>query len=87
MRVPTIVYLTERLRAGDCPGSYDGVVETFSLSATALDYAGVPRPPEMAAPSLRPIFEGTGDSRGHALTEYVDNNRARGTMLRTSDRW
>jgi arylsulfatase len=87
VRMPTIYSLPERLRTGGYPSRYDGVTETFSLSATALDYAGVEIPPEMAAPSLRPVLEGTGDSRGHALTEYIDNNRRRGAMLVTTERY
>ncbi|MFW5867226.1 MAG: sulfatase [Armatimonadota bacterium] len=87
VHMPTIYHLPERLRTEAYPSRYDGVVETFSLSATALDYAGVDIPPEMAAPSIRPVLEGTGESRGHALTEYIDNNRAHGAMLITTDRY
>ncbi len=87
VHMPTIYHLPERLRTDSYPGQYDGVVENFQLSATALDYAGVDTPPEMAAPSMRPVLEGTGDSRGHALTEYIDNNRGRGGMLLTTERY
>ncbi|MFP4249290.1 MAG: sulfatase [Armatimonadota bacterium] len=87
VRMPNIYHLPDRLRTDAYPDRYDGVVETFSLAATALDYAGVDIPPEMAAPSMRPVLEGTGDSRGHALTEYIDNNRARAGMLITTDRY
>ena len=87
VRMPTMAYLPQRLRTADFPARCDQVTETFSISATALDYAGVDIPPEMAAPSLRPIFEGTGTSRGHALTEYIDNNRARGGYCITTERY
>ncbi len=77
VHMPFIMHIPERLRTESCPSRYDGVIENFSIAATTLDYAGVEIPPEMAAPSLRPILEDGRDSRGLALTEYVDNNRRR----------
>ena len=64
-----IVALPRRLRSEALPPHFDGVVESFSVAATALDYAGVDLPPEMAAPSLRPVLEGGAHARDHALTE------------------
>ncbi len=87
VRMPTIVALPEKWDVPRRPHRYDGVTETFSIAATALDYAGVEIPPEMAAPSLRPILEGRADSRGDALTEYIDNNRARAGVCLTTERY
>ncbi len=87
VHLPLIVSLPERRQSGARPGRYDGVTETFSVAATALDYAGIDAPPEMAAPSLRPVLEGGEHARDHALTEYVDNNRGRAGALLTTGRY
>ncbi len=87
VHMPTIGFLPDRFRTDAYPDRYDGVIENFSVAGTALDYAGVQRPPEMQAPSLRPVLEGTGDSRGHALTEYTDNNRRNTGICLTTERY
>lgn len=87
VHLPLIASVPERLRGGTMPGRFDGVVESFSVAATALDYAGVDLPPEMAAPSLRPVLEGGAHARDHALTEYVTNNRGRAAALITTERY
>lgn len=88
-RMPTIWHVPEPLRAGSGPpDTCDAVIENFSIAPTMLDYAGVEIPPEMQAPSLRPLLEGETDiSREMALTEYVTNNRATGGMLLTTERY
>jgi len=79
-RMPTIMALPE----GSQPHQFDGLVENFSIAPTVLDYAGVERPPEMQAPSLRPILEGSGEGADAAICEYVDNNRQKaGICIRT----
>ncbi|MEA3401931.1 MAG: sulfatase-like hydrolase/transferase [Armatimonadota bacterium] len=87
VRMPFITVLPDRWASAGRPERCDEVIENFSVAATALDYAGVAIPPEMQAPSLRPILQGEEHSRGHALTEYVDNNRRRGGMCLTTDRY
>ncbi|MCD6359417.1 MAG: DUF4976 domain-containing protein, partial [Armatimonadetes bacterium] len=70
------------------PGTCEAVIENFSLAPTILDYAGVEIPPEMQAPSLRPILEGGADAtRDMALTEYVDNARSRAGACLTTQRY
>jgi choline-sulfatase len=88
-RMPTIWHVPEPLRAGaGPPDTCDAVIENFSIAPTMLDYAGIEAPPEMQAPSLRPILEGEADrSRDMALTEYVDNNRGKGGLLLTTERY
>jgi arylsulfatase len=79
-RMPTIIALPE----SEQPAQFDGIAETFSIAPTVLDYAGVERPPEMRAPSLRDVLEGKGGGSGAALCEYLDNNRAKaGACIRT----
>lgn len=89
VRLPTIIYVPEAWRAGrGQPPTCDAVVETFSLAPTVLDYAGIELPPEMQAPSLRPLLEGrTTTARGMALTEYVDNRRGRAGACLITDRY
>ncbi len=62
----------------------DGLVETSDLAATFLDYAGVDRPPQMQAQSLRPLLEGTGQARESVFCEYLTNDQSRkGKCVRT----
>ena len=88
VHIPTICHVPEPLRsAAGQPATCDAVTETFSVAATVLDYAGIEAPPEMQAPSLRPILQGEADgARGMALTEYVDNNRGRAGVCLTTER-
>ena len=61
-----------------------GLVETNDLAATFLDYAGVEIPPQMTAQSLRPLLEGTGETRESVLCEQMDRNGPqRGKCVRT----
>ena len=63
----------------------DGVIETFQVASTILDYAGVEIPKEMQATSLKPVVEGTADAPGIALCEYEDNNQViRGKSVTTN---
>ena len=62
----------------------EGLVETFDIAATALDYAGAEIPPRMSASSLRPLLDGDGSGKEAALCEYVVNDRSfRGICIRT----
>jgi arylsulfatase A-like enzyme len=63
----------------------DGLVETFDIAPTVLDYAMAEIPVTMSASSLRPIVEGQADGKNLILSEYVINDRScRGICLRTS---
>lgn len=64
-----------------------GLVETNDLTATFLDYAGIPIPPQMAAQSLRPHLEGGGQSRESILSEYMTNDRVRKSKCIRTDRY
>ena len=82
IRVPTMVVLPPRF--GQVSRRFDGLAETISLAATALDYAGVERPPEMAATSWRSILEGQDEGKEVILSEYVNNDRVlKGKCIRT----
>jgi arylsulfatase A-like enzyme len=50
-------------------------VETLDLTATFLDYAGVPRPNDMDSLSLRPYLEGKGDLPRKHVTSALGNWR------------
>jgi len=82
VRVPLIVRPPGGLAQGRM---VDGLVETFDIAPTVLDYAGAGIPDNMSAVSLRPLIEGAGDPRECALCEFVANDRSRaGVCLRTS---
>ena len=80
-RVPAIVVPP----GGPAPTPrFDGLVEMFDLAPTALDYAGVSVPAQMAARSLRPEVETGRGGRQAVFTEYVTNDRRRhGVCVRT----
>ena len=60
------------------------LVEVMDVAATVLDYAGVPRPEQMEARTLRPLIEGNGVGKSRVLCEYTSNDRAlKGKCLRT----
>ena len=62
----------------------NGLVETFDIAPTALDYAGAQIPSAMSAASLRPILEGQSTGKEAAVCEYLTNDRSlRGTCVRT----
>jgi len=62
----------------------DGLVETFDVAPTALDYAGAEIPPAMSASSLRPIIEGKASGKKVALCQFVTNDKSvKGMCVRT----
>ncbi len=62
----------------------EGLVETFDIAPTALDYAGAEIPSNMSATSLRPLIENGGSGKELVLCEYMSNDRSRrGICLRT----
>ncbi|MBN2452037.1 MAG: sulfatase-like hydrolase/transferase [Lentisphaeria bacterium] len=62
---------------GGCAGRpFDGLVEVMDIAPTILEYAGIERPREMQAVSLRPILEGGAGGHGAVLSEYTSNDRA-----------
>jgi arylsulfatase A-like enzyme len=64
--------------------SVDGLVETFDIAPTVLDYCGAEVPSDMSAASLRPFVEGRGEGKEFILSEYTDGNRtAAGACVRT----
>ncbi|MDE2817653.1 MAG: sulfatase-like hydrolase/transferase [Chloroflexota bacterium] len=63
----------------------EGVIGTFQVAPTILEYAGVEIPKEMQATSLKPVVEGTEDAPGFALCEFEDNNQVvRGKSITTN---
>ncbi|MBU0609696.1 MAG: sulfatase-like hydrolase/transferase [Armatimonadetes bacterium] len=60
---------------GAPPTRRSDVIEMFDLAPTALDYAGLPVPPHMAARSLRPQIETGAPGRAVAFGDYVTNDR------------
>lgn len=63
---------------------FEGLVEMFDLAPTALDYAGLPLPPHMAARSLRPELETGQGGREAVFCEFVTNDQQRrGVCVRT----
>lgn len=76
IRIPTII----NHPAITNPFCFDGLVETFSLAPTVLDFAGVKRPVEMAAESLVPILFEREKGRESILCEYVTNDRQQYAM-------
>ena len=63
----------------------DGVIGSFQVAPTILDYAGVEIPREMQATSLKPVVEGSEDAPGFALCEFEDNNQVvRGKSITTN---
>ena len=61
-----------------------GLVETYDVAPTVLDYAQAEIPANMSASSLRPLVEGRGSGKQLVLSEYRTNDRsARGICVRT----
>jgi arylsulfatase A-like enzyme len=82
IRVPLIVVPPGGSAA---PRQIDGLVETFDIAPTVLDYAMAEIPATMSASSLRPIVEGQAAGKGLVLCEYVINDRSyRGICVRSS---
>lgn len=55
----------------------EGLVETYDIAPTALDYAQSEIPSNMSATSLRPLLEGRGAGKELVLSEYISNDRSR----------
>lgn len=66
VRVPLLFRLPGTVAAGL---RSDALVELLDLSATLLDFAGVPQPEELQGRSLRPIL--TGKSPPHEHREFI----------------
>ena len=58
----------------------DGLVETFDIAPTVLDYCGAEVPSDMSAASLRPLIEGNGQGKEMILSEFT---AAKGAASRT----
>ncbi|MEW6355997.1 MAG: sulfatase-like hydrolase/transferase [Planctomycetota bacterium] len=81
IRMPLIV-----VPPGGKPGvsDVDGLVETFDIAPTVLDYAWAGIPTTMSASSLRPLIEGGGSAKEIVMCEYMRNDRSTmGTCVRT----
>ncbi len=62
----------------------EGLVETYDIAPTVLDYARAEIPATMSARTLRPLVEGAGQGKDLALCEYTSNDRSeRGICVRT----
>jgi len=62
----------------------DGLVETFDIGPTVLDYCAAEVPSDVSAASLRPLIEGRGQGKEMILCEFTDGKRqTRGTCVRT----
>jgi arylsulfatase len=83
LRIPTIIYHPLLKQ----PFRFDGLVETFSLAPTVLDFCGVEKYMGMSAESLSPvIFNKREKGKECILSEYVDNERKHyGICIRTSE--
>lgn len=68
-------------------GREGGLVETMDVAATFLDYAGLPRPKEMSAASLRPALEGGSVGKETVLSEYTTTNQSVNGKCLVSDRY
>lgn len=66
---------------------FDGLIEMFDFAPTALDYAGVEIPEQMAARSLRRELETGEGGREAAFCEFVTNNRNRSGVMCRADRY
>jgi arylsulfatase A-like enzyme len=81
IRAPLIVTAPGSGRAGRV---VEGLVETYDVAPTVLDYARAEVPATMSARTLRPLIEGTGSGKDLALCEYLSNDRSeRGICVRT----
>jgi len=81
IHMPLIIVPPGGLEGGK---SVDGLVETYDIAPTVLDYASAEIPPNMSASSLRPIIEGNGTGKEMILCGYVSNDRKRrGICVRT----
>jgi len=65
----------------------DGLVETFDIGPTVLDYCNAELPPEMSATSLRPLVEGHGEGKEMILCEFTDARRSRRSVCVRTERY
>ena len=62
----------------------DGLVETYDIAPTVLDYANAEIPSNMSATSLRPVIDGEGSTKEAVFCEYMRNDRSHtGVCVRT----
>jgi arylsulfatase A-like enzyme len=81
IRMPLILVPPGGLSEGHQP---DGLVETFDIAPTVLDYCGADVPAEMSAASLRLLVEGRGRGKEMVLSEFTDAGRqTQTTCVRT----
>ncbi|HUW56190.1 MAG TPA: sulfatase-like hydrolase/transferase [Planctomycetota bacterium] len=73
--------------AGPHVKTVSGIVETFDLAPTMLDYARAGIPPEMTAASLRPLIESGGSGKEVALSEFVASDRSFRTVCAVTGRF
>ena len=82
IRVPLIVVPPASATLGK---RIDGLVETYDVGPTILDYARAEIPANTSASSLRPLVEGRGSGKRVVLCEYLTEDRsARGICLRSA---
>ena len=74
-------------RGGSRAREVSGLVETFDVAPTILDYASAEVPADMSATSLRPLIEAGGTARQVAVCEYETNNRLRSGVCVRTDRY
>ena len=82
-RMPLIVVPPSGIEGGR---EIDGLVETYDVAPTALDYANAEIPANMSAASLRPLVEGNGSGKDVVMCEHVVKNRkndSRAVCVRT----
>ena len=65
----------------------DGIVETFDVAPTMLDYALAGIPPEMSASSLRELIEKGGPGKEVALSHYGDGRHTFKTLCAVTERF
>jgi arylsulfatase len=81
VRMPLIVVPPGGVESGR---TVDGLVETFDIAPTVLDYCGAEVPAAMSAASLRPLIEGRGQGKEMILCEFSSGRRdSLGACVRT----
>jgi arylsulfatase A-like enzyme len=84
IRVPLIVVPPRGAGEGR---RVDGIVETFDVAPTMLDYARAGIPSRMTASTLRPLVEGSGTGKPVALSHYVGSKRDFRTLCAVTERF
>jgi arylsulfatase A-like enzyme len=84
VRVPLMVVPPGGMKRG---ARVEGLVETFDVAPTMLDYAcaGIPR--SMSATSLRPLIEQGGPGKPVAFSQFVASDRAFRTVCTVTERF